>query len=639
MNSNSDYAKRQQYQGTFDTVKVVSLMALVLFSGSALGQDPTETVSGESLVEEVFENRLNTLQDSLFMRQEQLDAANFLVNQIRDETVQLQDSVGNLATAIAVLVDSIGGLNIAQDQLTTENMQYQTQLSALSDSLAISVKSHADLLSEFEVAQLISDSIAIALTATQTELFIADSSSMSYADTLATLRANMNKLSNELLVNEEGMSGMYERLKSVMTSVNEGAYDTTKDERYLEALTNIANYKASGRRLGRLFGGGPDKYINRFKFSEFEQYLNWIELEGHTPEVFNYLGALYQANDEPVIATLVYLKNLFLFPESQASAAAADALNGLVEKNGELGHMYYEVVLNSDSLNVGDEKFYRYLQYLDQLHRLYDAKARRWYLSESALFLGHYPGIFQSDKIIYWQAETYHALEEYHNEILVYQKIPMLFPESAYIPDCKFNMAEVTANELELYDVGAEGYSAFRAEFPDHALAPAALLAEATIYSQNLKDYRRASEALRELADTYPESNLAPVALFNYATLSKDKLASKPQALAVYEEILTEYGQDEDIGIPALEGLASISKRSGQFEAAVVYYLDIHDRFPESNEAAVRAILAAAEIYEKNLKNLDAAIHTLHIVLDNYPNFPGKKSVTKRVQKLQKKKG
>jgi len=454
------------------------------------------------------------------------------------------------------------------------------------------------------------------------------------------MRSSMNKLSTELLSNEEGLSGMYERLKSVVSASGEDAYDTTKDERYLQVLTNTANYQVKSKGIGRLFGGSrPEEYINRYKFTEYNQYLGWIELDGHTPEIFNYLGDHYAAGGEPVIASLVYLKNLFIFPESEASAAAADALNELVEKDGELGHLYYEVVLNPDSLNVGDEKFYRYLQYLDHLHRLNDPAARRWFLTESELFMELYPGIFQSDKITYWQAQTYHALEEYHNEILTYQKIPVMFPESEYIPDCKYNMAEVTTNQLELYAAGADGYAAFRAEFPDHDTAPAALLAEATIYSKKLKEYRRASDLLRELADTYPESDLAPIALFNHAGLSRNNLASTAQALAVYEEILSVYGQDQNIGIPALEGLASISRASGQYEAAVVYYLDIHDRFPESDEAAVEAILEAAQIYEKNLKNLDAAIHTLHMVLDNYPNYPGNRSLTKKVQKLQKKKG
>ena len=640
MNSKKFGALVHVPEATGKLIWLSGLMLALCLIGSLAGQDSTATLTGKSMVEEIFENRLNMLQDSLFLRQEQLDAANFLVNKLDGESAQQRDSLSALTATATALTDSVSKLNIVQDQLTTENQQYQAQLSSLSDSLAVRVARHASLSSQYDSISVISDSLTTTLALTQADLFVADSSSMAYADTLATLRTNMNKLSTELSANEEGMSGIYDRLKSIVSIGVEGAYDTTKDERYIQTLTNTANYQYKRKGLGRLFGGiDIDEYISRYRFVEYEHYLDWIELNGHAPEVFNLLGELYAAQDEPVVASLVYIKNLFIFPEAEASAAAADALNGLVEKDGELGHLYYEVVLNPDSLNAADEEFYRYLQYLTHLHRLLDPVAQRWFLKESELFLGFYPGIFQADKIIYWQAQTYHALEEYHNEILTYQKIPVMFPESEYIPNCKYNLAEVTTNQLELYAPGAERYAAFRAEFADHTMAPGALLAEATIYSRNLKEYRRASGLFRELADTYPESDLAPIALFDFATLSRDRLSSEAQALAVYEEILSNYGQDQNAGIPALEGLATISRESGQFEAAVVYYLDIRERFPEANEAAVAAIIEAADIYERDLKNLDAAIHTLHIVLDNYPDYPGNKSLTRRVQKLQKKKG
>jgi TolA-binding protein len=109
--------------------------------------------------------------------------------------------------------------------------------------------------------------------------------------------------------------------------------------------------------------------------------------------------------------------------------------------------------------------------------------------------------------------------------------------------------------------------------------------------------------------------------------------------LAVYNELLTNYGEDPASGIPALEGMASISQENRQYDAAVAFYLDIHQRYPEETDRAVNAILVAAEIYESDLKNIDATIHTLHIVLDNYPEHSSIKSVQRQVQKLQKKKG
>ena len=122
------------------------------------------------------------------------------------------------------------------------------------------------------------------------------------------------------------------------------------------------------------------------------------------------------------------------------------------------------------------------------------------------------------------------------------------------------------------------------------------------------------------MAATYPEAALAPIGLFRYAALLHNKLASPTEALTAYEGILDNYGHDPEAGIPALEGMASISREKRQYDAAVVYYLDIYQRYPEVAERAVAAILEAADIYQSDLKNLDAAVHTLHLVLDNYPD-------------------
>ena len=258
---------------------------------------------------------------------------------------------------------------------------------------------------------------------------------------------------------------------------------------------------------------------------------------------------------------------------------------------------------------------------------------------ETHHFLSLYPDVFQADKLLFWVGQSYHGLKSYHRELLTYIKIRTLYPFSSYIPDVTFAIAEVTANDLRLHEAGAQKYADFRETFPNHAKTPAALFAEADLYQNKMKNYRQAGELYRLLGATYPESNLAPIGLFRYAVLLHYRLASPTEALLVYEEILDNYGHEPQDGIPALEGMALISKEKRQFDSAVVYYLDIHQRYPEMDERAVTAILEAADIYQSELDNLDAAIHTLHLVLDNYPDYPGIKSVQRRVQRLQKKRG
>ena len=290
-------------------------------------------------------------------------------------------------------------------------------------------------------------------------------------------------------------------------------------------------------------------------------------------------------------------------------------------------------------MQVGSEDFYRYRHFLDYIRLLQNVEAKRYFIAEAQQFLALYPGIFGGDELHRWVARSYHALAEFHSEILAYQKIITMYPESELLPEATFAIADVTAKSLELFDLGVERYANFLEKYPDHEKAPAALMAEALLYENEIKRPRLSGDLYRSLADTYGDDELAPVALFRFAELLRRKLGSPAGALATYEEILSAYGQEESIGIPALQGLASISQETRQYDAAVTYYLDIYQRYPEANESAVAGILEAAKIYESNLKNLDAAIHTLHLVLDNYPDHPRTKKVQKQVTKLQKRKG
>ena len=74
-----------------------------------------------------------------------------------------------------------------------------------------------------------------------------------------------------------------------------------------------------------------------------------------------------------------------------------------------------------------------------------------------------------------------------------------------------------------------------------------------------------------------------------------------------------------------------------QYDAAIVYHLEIYQRYPDAQEAVIEGNLGASDIYESRLKNIDATIHTLHLIEDNYPDYSGLRNVERRIEKLQKK--
>ncbi|UCD38962.1 MAG: tetratricopeptide repeat protein [Fidelibacterota bacterium] len=595
--------------------------------------DTTAVPSESSLLEQVYEHRISLMQDSLFLTQEKLDAANFMVHQLDDQVKTLADSLASTQAQIQQLADSLSNLFILYDRAISENRQNQARVNALGDSLIQSFQRERDL-------QVLSDSLTIILARTQTHLATTSGAQRAYSDTVASLRGILEDLRADLVASEDRVTAMYEQLGTAAVSTGGSRVDSSTDEKLIEYLHQVADYQQETSGLAKLFQSkGASEEIISYKQGEYTRYLAGVAMQGHTPEAINFLASTYLEQDDDIRGTLAYLKTLFIYPDSEPGRQAMTQLETLVEDEEELSRLYYEIALNPDSLSVGEEEFYRYLNYLNHIRLLPNATARDWFIQEARQFLAVYPGILQADQVLMWIAQAYQVQEQYHSAILSYLKLRALYPVSQYIPDATFAMAEITANDIEDYAVGAERYGRFCEEFPGHKKAPSALLAQASIYENELKNYQLAGVLYRQLADAYPDNALAPIALFQYAELLRARLGSSTGAMAVYEEVLTKYGAEPEAGIPALEGLASISRNLRQFDAAVVYYLDIYQRYPDQQERSVDAILEAAEIYESDLKNLDAAIHTLHIVLDNYPDYPGIKSVQRRVQKLQKKRG
>jgi TolA-binding protein len=610
----------------------VTLM-LSSFLSAQESPDTTGVSSESSLLEQVFEHRITLLQDSLFLAQERIDAANFLAGQLETRIESLTDSLQSAQLQANQFSDSLTNMLIEYDRLQAENEQNLGRLNALSDSIALSFDREDSLKN-------VGDSLQIILARTQSHLGLTSGSQRAYADTVRILRTVQDSLRKALIDSEERVAGMYDQLRMALTGSAETTIDSAVDEKLMEYLRILGDYHVESSGIAKLFQSrDADMEVFAFKLGQVNEYLERVALQGNTPEALNVLAETYIIQEDELRGSLTFLKTLFLFPDTEAGLYANGRLEELVESSSELGRLYYEVALIADSMQVGEERFYKYLNYLQRIRSLSNSTMREWFIDEAQRFLLIYPGILQADMILVWVAQTHHALEQYHSEILTYMKIRELYQQSRFIPEVTYNIAEVTAENLKNFQLGVARYERFHGEFPEHEKASAARLAEAIIYEEEIKDYQKAGELYRSLADVYPEDALAPISLFRYADLLRDKLGASPGALAVYNELLTNYGEDPASGIPALEGMASISQENRQYDAAVAFYLDIHQRYPEETDRAVNAILVAAEIYESDLKNIDATIHTLHIVLDNYPEHSSIKSVQRQVQKLQKKKG
>ena len=144
-NSNSTISPVIQISGANVGVapKITGLpiwLVIMTLATGLMAQEPADSAAapvGESLLEEVFKDRISLLQDTLFLRQEQLDAANFTARQLEQSVTGLTDTLTQVRTELGVTTDSLTRIGVQYDRVTDENRQHLTQLSALSDSLAV----------------------------------------------------------------------------------------------------------------------------------------------------------------------------------------------------------------------------------------------------------------------------------------------------------------------------------------------------------------------------------------------------------------------------------------------------------------------------------------------------------------------
>ncbi len=616
----------------------MKLGLLAVLWGAALALSPL-TVSAQdtlgsgqtSLLEQVYQHRITLMEDSLFIIRERHQAAEFMTQNLTRQLGVARDTLAQSRTETRQWADSVTSLIILNDQLESESSQHLARVSTLSDSLASSYIRERAL-------QELNDSLLVLLGQTQEFLATASQSEEAVNDSLAQLRNTLQQLQGLMTSNEQFMSTQLQRLQSSMLSQEGLALDSLLENRSLAYLQSLMAYQVVRRGLARFLGAAVDPLAD-FKETELALFLIQTRQKGRAAQVQAMLADQFVANGDPARGALAYLKVLFLHQDSPGWTEARTKIVGLIDRDSEEGRLLYEIALNPDSMRVGNDPFFRNLHYLDHLRSLTSATGINWFLAECRNFLSLYPGVVQTDMLLSWMAEGYRALGAFHEAILSYNKLQILYPHSSHMPEALLALAEISAEQLNIPAEGVRLYGSFLEGYPNHWEAPKALLAMAILQEMRLRDYHQAGNNYRRLADEYPDDPVAPLGLFRYGALLEGRLGSPVAALSVYEEILQGHGDDQDHGIPALNQLADLSLKLDQFDAAVIYYLEIPRRYPGAEEQGVEAILKAAGVYQSKLKNIDAAIHTLHMILDDYPDYPGLRSVQRQVQKLQKKLG
>ncbi len=243
----------------------LGLFVILLFGAQlSLGQE------GQSIVGDVLQQRIDQLQDSLFLSEERLDAADLMF-------IQSARRADSLLTVITSLRDSLVQSRVLHDRVIATNQQNLSRLSALSDSL---IQRH------YRERALLARNDSLGTLLRQTDEFLKEASAVegNQADSLLIFQLSMTRLQREIAANQNLLDQMTSDLQ-VARLTSDGIFiDSTADGNYYTFLQKMLAYEIANRGFSRLFGSSnTDPEVSSFKVDEFQNYFNISGMRGSHP--------------------------------------------------------------------------------------------------------------------------------------------------------------------------------------------------------------------------------------------------------------------------------------------------------------------------------------------------------------------
>ena len=343
------------------------------------------------------------------------------------------------------------------------------------------------------------------------------------------------------------------------------------------------------------------------------------------------LAGLRQQKGDWQSAAVALLRAIHEFPESKAVLRAKSSYLELVEKNASRKQRpaLNELVAVPAAADKADR--------LSAVWQRASVKAPDALFEPLAAeirdFSVRFPEHPEGDKLQAALARLYAANEKPATAMLAWRKILALFPDGALRPAAQLAIGDLYAEALRDPKKAIDAYQELIDKYHQASEVQSALDGSARLFEEKLKQYDLAVEMEERVAKDFPKTAASLKALKTIARLQRELLAKPEEAIKTEQRLSTMHGGQD--GVDALLRAAEIARRDLKDytrQAALLH--QIADDYASAKEAP-QALYDAAGIYDADLVNAAMAIDTYKEVAAKYPKHKLAKKSAERAVKLE----
>lgn len=374
---------------------------------------------------------------------------------------------------------------------------------------------------------------------------------------------------------------------------------------------------------------------NEFLITQFEIYLNTFPGSAKGDEALFLLGKLFIEEREYFDALSCFAKINFLYPNSARLKDAKVEYTQIVQDHESRAFEDIQInFLKKLNESKSEKEFISsYFDYLFFFHESNIEDLNKILMKDINYYMSYFPSkIENGDQILLWQGKIYETERDWIEAVLSYKKLKHVFPNSSLIPEVLYRIAFLEYSELSKIQIAKEHFVQIITDFDQSPFAGDAQFYLAELYEKELDNKKEAITNYRLVVETFPKNKYAVESLKRVAEILEydDKYE---EAIASYYQIVELYPQDE-FAPDALKEIKTLYVRKLENYQKAIETLKFYATQYQDKEDAAEMLFDAAEIYEDDLGEKQAAIDTYHQVINAFPKSDYAEKAKDRIEYL-----